>query len=78
MTIGPEHYGPLGRVGNAIYVIAIALAIMFFLLSVWGNINTASTVQDVVIDVGGAAVMSLGLWGLAWVIRWALGGGPAK
>jgi hypothetical protein len=69
MTTGPEYYGRPGRVGNAIYVIMIALAIIAFLLSILGNLPKATTAQDTV---------SLVIWGIGWAIRWALGGGPAK
>jgi hypothetical protein len=78
MTTGPEYYGRLGRVGNAIYVIMIALAIIAFLLSILGNLPKATTAQDTVIYVVGSALMSLVIWGIGWAIRWALGGGPAK
>ena len=73
-TIGPEHYGCLGRVGNAIYVTLIALAILAFALSVSGSLGKA----DMVMNLTFAALVSLALWGAGWVIRWALGGGPAK
>jgi len=78
MTTGPEYYVRLGRVGNAIYVIMIALAIMAFLLSLLGNLPKATTAQDTVIYVVGSALQSLAIWGIGWAIRWALGGEPAK
>jgi hypothetical protein len=68
----------MARLGNASYVTMIALAIMAFLLSVLGNLSIAKTAQDIVIYVVGAALMSLAIWGIGWVIRYVLGGGPAK
>src|SRR5262245_5716013 len=73
-TKGPEAYRPLGRVGNAIYVIMIALAIFGFLLSVMGNLGRADMVVNLIV----AALACVAFWGLGWVIRRVLGGGPAK
>ena len=74
----PKPYSRLGRLGNAIYLTMIALAIMAFLLSVLGNLSRAPTWLDFVIYVIGAVLMCLAIWGIGWVIRYVLGGGPAR
>jgi hypothetical protein len=74
----PKPYTRLGRLGNAIYVTAIAVAIFCFILALMGMGSTVSTPLDMAIYVAPAALFSLALWGIGWVIRYVLGGGPAK
>jgi hypothetical protein len=64
--------GIMARIGNAIYVTAIALAIFSFILSLLGNWSLG--LEYVIGDV----LLSLAIWGVGWVIRWVLGGGPVR